>query len=199
MKSRIFIRAMAKASPKARSAVVLAVAYGVGARTIKSDTDVMKGMGKAIESLGIYTVLVFFAAQFVAYFNWTNLGLITAIEGAEPSYWFLRVEFHPQHATCDKETFCRALLAEGLPISPAYWGALPHLMDWFKNRRVFGTSKYPWASPGYKGDRNRQFPTPNAVKTMETQFNLSIHENWREREIEDTVAILEKVDGAFRK
>ncbi len=64
-------------------AVVLAVAYGIGARTIKNDTDVMNGMGKSIETLGIYTVLVFFAAQFVAYFNWTNLGLITAIEGAD--------------------------------------------------------------------------------------------------------------------
>ena len=64
-------------------AVVLAIAYGIGARTIRSDGDVMKGMGKAIETLGIYTVLVFFAAQFVAYFNWTNLGLIFAIEGAD--------------------------------------------------------------------------------------------------------------------
>ena len=64
-------------------AVSRAVADGIGARTIKNDTDVMKGMGKSIETLGIYTVLVFFAAQFVAYFNWTNLGLITAIEGAE--------------------------------------------------------------------------------------------------------------------
>lgn len=63
-------------------AVVLAVAYGLGAGTIRSDADVMKGMGKSIETLGTYTVLVFFAAQFVAYFNWTNLGLIFAIEGA---------------------------------------------------------------------------------------------------------------------
>jgi aminobenzoyl-glutamate transport protein len=28
-------------------------------------------------------VLVFFASQFVAYFNWTNLGLIIAVEGSE--------------------------------------------------------------------------------------------------------------------
>jgi aminobenzoyl-glutamate transport protein len=28
-------------------------------------------------------VLVFFAAQFVAFFNWTNLGLIMAVEGAQ--------------------------------------------------------------------------------------------------------------------
>ncbi|MCZ7557941.1 MAG: AbgT family transporter [Bacteroidia bacterium] len=64
-------------------AVVLAVAYGIGARTVRNDADVMKGMGKAIETLGVYTVLVFFAAQFVAYFNWTHIGLIVAIEGAQ--------------------------------------------------------------------------------------------------------------------
>jgi len=58
------------------------VAYGIGASTYKSDSDVMKGMGKSMEALGIYIVLVFFAAQFVAYFKWTNLGLIIAIEGA---------------------------------------------------------------------------------------------------------------------
>jgi len=28
-------------------------------------------------------VLVFFAAQFVAYFNWSNIGLIVAVKGAE--------------------------------------------------------------------------------------------------------------------
>jgi len=58
-------------------------AYGFASGKFKNDADVMKGMGKAIETLGVYIVLVFFAAQFVAYFNWTNLGLIFAIEGAE--------------------------------------------------------------------------------------------------------------------
>jgi aminobenzoyl-glutamate transport protein len=59
------------------------IAYGVGAGTIRSDADVMRGMGKQMSTLGGYMVLVFFAAQFVAYFNWTNLGLIVAVEGAE--------------------------------------------------------------------------------------------------------------------
>lgn len=58
------------------------IAYGVGARTLKNDSDVMHGMGKSMETLGIYMVLCFFAAQFVAYFKWTNLGLIFAVEGA---------------------------------------------------------------------------------------------------------------------
>jgi aminobenzoyl-glutamate transport protein len=62
---------------------LLGIAYGLGARTIRSDADVMKGMGKALETLGVYMVLVFFASQFVAYFNWTNLGLIFAVQGAD--------------------------------------------------------------------------------------------------------------------
>jgi aminobenzoyl-glutamate transport protein len=59
------------------------LAYGVAAGTIKKDADALKGMAKSMETLGGYLVLVFFAAQFVAYFNWTNLGLILAVKGAE--------------------------------------------------------------------------------------------------------------------
>ena len=62
---------------------VVGLAYGLGAGTVRSDSDVVKAMGKAMETLGVYLVLVFFAAQFVAYFGWTNLGIITAVKGAE--------------------------------------------------------------------------------------------------------------------
>lgn len=61
---------------------VLGIVYGIGAKTLKSNNDVIQGMGKSMSTLGTYIVLVFFAAQFVAYFNWTNLGLIFAINGA---------------------------------------------------------------------------------------------------------------------
>lgn len=63
--------------------VILGVAYGAGARTIRSDNDVIKGMNQQMSALGGYIVLVFFAAQFVAFFNWTNLGLIFAVVGAD--------------------------------------------------------------------------------------------------------------------
>ena len=62
---------------------VVGIAYGAVTGAFKNDTDVMNGMGKTIGTLGTYLVLVFFAAQFVAYFNWTNLGLIMAVKGAE--------------------------------------------------------------------------------------------------------------------
>lgn len=59
------------------------VAYGIATRSMRNDADVIHAMGKSMSTLGIYIVLVFFAAQFVAYFSWTNLGIITAIKGAE--------------------------------------------------------------------------------------------------------------------
>ncbi|MEZ4701509.1 MAG: AbgT family transporter [Rhodothermales bacterium] len=65
------------------AASLAGILYGIGAGTLHSDADVMKGMGKSMSALGLYMVLVFFAAQFVAYFRWTNLGLIFAIEGAD--------------------------------------------------------------------------------------------------------------------
>ncbi len=59
------------------------LAYGLAAGTYKTDTDVVKGMKSGMESLALFMVLVFFAAQFVAYFKYTNLGMILAIKGAE--------------------------------------------------------------------------------------------------------------------
>lgn len=57
--------------------------YGIAIKSLKNDTAVVNAMGKSMSALGVYIILVFCAAQFVAYFSWTNLGLITAIKGAE--------------------------------------------------------------------------------------------------------------------
>jgi aminobenzoyl-glutamate transport protein len=43
---------------------------------------VANSMAESMKTLAVYMVLVFFAAQFVAYFKWSNLGLIMAIKGA---------------------------------------------------------------------------------------------------------------------
>jgi len=64
-------------------ATIVSIAYGIGAKTLKSESEVIEGMGKSLATLGSYMVLTFFAAQFVSYFKWTNLGLISAIKGAD--------------------------------------------------------------------------------------------------------------------
>jgi aminobenzoyl-glutamate transport protein len=63
--------------------VLIGGAYGVGAGTVRSDVAVIKAMEKAMSTMSVYLVLAFFASQFVAFFNWTNLGVITAVNGAE--------------------------------------------------------------------------------------------------------------------
>lgn len=56
--------------------------YGRVAGTMKNDKDVINAMAKSMSSLGLYITLVFFAAQFVAFFKWTNLGTVLAVKGA---------------------------------------------------------------------------------------------------------------------
>ena len=62
--------------------LVVGFAYGRVVGTIRNDRDMIDGMAKAMSSLGLYIVIIFFAAQFVAFFAWSNLGAITAVNGA---------------------------------------------------------------------------------------------------------------------
>jgi aminobenzoyl-glutamate transport protein len=61
---------------------VPALVYGWIVGTVRNDKDVMKHIIKSMSGMGSYIVLVFFAAQFVYFFNHSNLGLIIAIKGA---------------------------------------------------------------------------------------------------------------------
>lgn len=57
--------------------------YGLRAKTIKSSRDFGNVLSESMATMGSYIVLVFFAAQMLAYFSWSNLGPILAIKGAE--------------------------------------------------------------------------------------------------------------------
>ena len=58
------------------------LAYGLITGSIRNDRDVAKMTGDTLATMGAYIVLAFAAAQFVAYFSWSNLGLMFAISGA---------------------------------------------------------------------------------------------------------------------
>ena len=59
------------------------LAYGLAVGTIKNDGDVARMMGSAMSSMGMYIVLAFFASQFVKWFDWSNIGFLTAMTGAD--------------------------------------------------------------------------------------------------------------------
>ncbi|MCL1624071.1 AbgT family transporter [Moraxella sp. Tifton1] len=56
--------------------------YGRITGSLKNGGDVVDAMSHAMSSLSMYIVLVFFAAQFTAFFNWSNIGQIMAVSGA---------------------------------------------------------------------------------------------------------------------
>jgi aminobenzoyl-glutamate transport protein len=56
--------------------------YGMVTRTIRSDRDVSRMLSDTMATMGAYIVLAFVAAHLVAFFSWSNLGVITAISGA---------------------------------------------------------------------------------------------------------------------
>jgi aminobenzoyl-glutamate transport protein len=58
-------------------------AYGVASRTVSSHRDLVRMMTEGVVTLAPYVVLAFFAAHFVAMFNWSGLGSILAVNGAE--------------------------------------------------------------------------------------------------------------------
>lgn len=58
------------------------IVYGRMMGTMRNDRDVIDAMAKSMSTLGLYIVLVFFAAQFVAFFNWSQLGQVMAVLGS---------------------------------------------------------------------------------------------------------------------
>ena len=113
-------------------------------------------------------------------------------------YGFLLFRLRADELRVDKNTFASAVAAEGIPVSPSYW-YVPTRMPWCRRRRVFGTSGLPWSSPLYGGDADRQFDLPNAEATDGRHFRMDIHEDWTQREVDDILAALSKVENACLK
>ncbi|WP_139827640.1 BCCT family transporter [Nesterenkonia sp. PF2B19] len=70
------------AVPIALAFLAVGITYGVAAGTITRPRDIPELMGRSIKELSGVVVLFFAAAQFIAYFSWSNIGMVLAIEGA---------------------------------------------------------------------------------------------------------------------
>ena len=62
--------------------IIPGVAHGYVAGTVKGHRDIVAGMTDAMGTMAYYLVMVFFAAQFIAAFNSSNIGLLIALKGA---------------------------------------------------------------------------------------------------------------------
>lgn len=61
--------------------------YGLVTGQIKKDKDAVKMTNDTMADMGAYIVLAFVAAHFIAFFNWSNLDLILAVNGSDFLQW----------------------------------------------------------------------------------------------------------------
>lgn len=98
----------------------------------------------------------------------------------EDSPFVVPVVVDPARITCDVATFARALMAEGIGLNPHY----DYLVE-----------EWPWLRRHLADD----FATPNARSIRDRTFLLYINENYGDRERDDTLAAILKVERRFAR
>jgi len=112
------------------------------------------------------------------------------------TYWFLRIRLALGDLRVNRDTFCQALAAEGIPVTPSYRHC-PVEAPWFINRSVFGSSGFPWTAPNYTGNRNPTAKIDNMIAVTDCHFNIPLNERYGQVEIDDIVNALIKVETAY--
>jgi len=113
----------------------------------------------------------------------------------------MRILYNQDMMTCDKETFCQAVSAEGIGCAVRY-AATPYTAEWYTERRVFGNSGYPWAAPEYKGDRSKVYSLadlPNASKALDDTIIIYPVESWTDENIAQCAEAFRKAYKAYKK
>ena len=59
--------------------IITGIAYGIGAKTIKSDKDLVNKTGEGLSSLGTILLMIFFASQFISILKETNIPTIIVV------------------------------------------------------------------------------------------------------------------------
>lgn len=64
------------------TAAACGIGFGLCTGHYRNRSQIVRDMEDTLATLASYLVLMFFAAQFVSYFAWSNIGLILAVKGA---------------------------------------------------------------------------------------------------------------------
>lgn len=158
----------------------------IGRVQLKKLPDIVGNRRKAVQGIG----------ERIADLQTVRLGKI--IEGAVSSYWFLFLYVDEAKLSVDKNTFARAVAAEGVPAGPAY-DHIVYEQIWIRDRQTYGASQCPWSCPFYGKEISYEGSCPNARKAIDTHMMMGIHEGYAERELDDIAAALRKVEAHYLK
>lgn len=62
--------------------LISGIVYAAMTKTVRSDKDIAAMANDGMATMGSYIVLSFVMAQFISYFGWSHLGIVTAVNGA---------------------------------------------------------------------------------------------------------------------
>jgi aminobenzoyl-glutamate transport protein len=128
--------------------------YGKITGAFKNSHDWVLALEKTFATLAGYLVLMFFAAQFVAWFNWTQLGPIFAIKGAQ----WLQGTNAPPALLLVSIIFITALLNLFVGSASAKWGLLAPIL--VPMMLILGVQP-EWVQMAYRiGDSSSNIITP---------------------------------------
>ena len=94
--------------------------------------------------------------------------------------FFFPIYVNTENLSCSKKEFAQALIAEGVPLHPHFSSVI---------------SMWKWAEPYIK----HGFSYPNAEMRRDRSFNLFLNEKYTEKEANDIVECICKVENYYRK
>jgi perosamine synthetase len=113
-------------------------------------------------------------------------------DNCEGVYWFLFFKCDESKLSVSKDDFARAVAAEGLPVNNSYMH-VPMRMEWAERFHAFGqNSKLPWSL-----GRKQSVELSNIDKVDSMFFNCGLHEDWTQKEVDDLITALKKVESAY--
>ncbi len=124
---------------------------------------------------------------------------VRALEGVEINPWSALFLVDTDQLTVDNTQFAAAMVAEGIPMHAGYRNAINYGLQYWRERKTFGTSHFPW---GHEVGGRRidwvDYDFPVVERIARSLLLLEIHECWTEREATDTAAAFRKVEAAYR-
>ena len=120
------------------------------------------------------------------------------ISEAEPNPWFCLIHYDKNRLKANKEEIVLALKKEGITPVGLHYVIPMYQQKWIKEKNTFGSSKYPWNLPGARKIDYKNC-CPNAEKSLKDHFTLYIHEDWTEKEINDTVRAFAKIEENYKR
>ncbi|MBM4407406.1 MAG: hypothetical protein FJ038_02110 [Chloroflexi bacterium] len=125
---------------------------------------------------------------------------VRALPGVEINPWSAMFYVDTERLTVDNRRFAEALVAEGIPASAGYRNAIVYGLQFWRERKTFGTSGWPF---GFEllGRRTewRDYHHPTVERIARTLVLIEVHESWTRREADQTAAAFRKLEAAYRR